>query len=100
MNIFWNLYNYYKQFLPKIEAKIKEIRAPIEKKLRDYVKIVTWKDISYWSIRETLQKTHKTIHKYMREYEVRNVYFFPQLFLSPKYFISESFTTIRHTFIE
>lgn len=37
--------------------------------MKDYVKIVRWKDISYWAIKETLHKTHKTLHKHMREFQ-------------------------------
>lgn len=73
INILWNIYHYYKQCIPVIITKIKEIRTPVEKKLKDYVKIVTWKDVNYWSIKETLRKTHKTIHKHIREYEVKCV---------------------------
>ncbi|KRT79521.1 hypothetical protein AMK59_8481, partial [Oryctes borbonicus] len=69
INVLWNIYQYYKQFLSTVILKIKEFRTPIEKKLKDYIKIVTWKDINYWSIKETLRKTHKAIHKHVREYE-------------------------------
>lgn len=71
MCILWNIYTYFSQFTNIVIAKIKEIRSPIEKKLKDYVKIVRWKDISYWAIKETLQKTHRTLHKYMRDF--RNI---------------------------
>ncbi|KAI4465363.1 midasin-related [Holotrichia oblita] len=71
INILWNIYHHYKHFLSVILLKIKEFRTPIEKKLKEYVKIVTWKDVNYWSIKETLHKTHKTIHKHIREFEVK-----------------------------
>lgn len=69
MSILWNVHAYFAQFSSNVLAKIKEIRMPIEKKLKDYIKIVRWKDISYWAIKETLHKTHKTLHKYMREFQ-------------------------------
>lgn len=69
ISLLWNLYHYFEQFLPNVLGKIKEQRMPIEKKLRDYIKIVRWKDISYWAIKEMLHKTHKTLHKYMREFQ-------------------------------
>lgn len=69
INVLWNVHLYYNQFLTNVHDKIKDLRAPIEKKLKDYVKIVRWKDISYWAIKETLTKTHKTLHKHMREFE-------------------------------
>ncbi|KAG8582222.1 hypothetical protein GDO81_007964 [Engystomops pustulosus] len=30
----WNLYHYYKQFLPSVEARISELRKPVEKELK------------------------------------------------------------------
>lgn len=69
ISVLWNLHQYFLQFSPNVLGKIKELRTPIEKKLKDYIKIVRWKDISYWAIKETLHKTHKTLHKYMREFQ-------------------------------
>lgn len=68
--VLWNLYNYYAQFFSNIETKIKNLRSPIEKKLKDFVKIARWNDISYWAVKETVEKTHKTLHKYIKEFEV------------------------------
>ncbi|OXU25001.1 hypothetical protein TSAR_006385 [Trichomalopsis sarcophagae] len=67
--ISWNIYNYYSQFLPDINNRISAIKAPIEKKLKDFVKIARWNDISYWSVKETVEKTHRTLHKHIKEYE-------------------------------
>ncbi|CAH2004333.1 unnamed protein product [Acanthoscelides obtectus] len=68
VSIFWNLYCYFKQYSQVITNKIKDVRTPIEKKLKDYVKIVRWKDINYWSIKETIDKSHRTLYKHMREF--------------------------------
>ncbi|KAF7997921.1 hypothetical protein HCN44_009319 [Aphidius gifuensis] len=67
--IFWNIHNYYSQFLTDVQNKITSIKMPIEKKLKDFVKIARWNDINYWSVKETVEKTHRTLHKYIREYE-------------------------------
>lgn len=55
-----------------MKNRIKEIRKPIEKELKDFVKIAKWNDINYWSVKETVEKTHRTLHKFMRKFEVRN----------------------------
>lgn len=73
IKILWNLYCYFDQFAINISNKIKDLRTPIEKKLKDYVKIVRWKDINYWAIKETVEKSHKTLHKFIREYQVKDV---------------------------
>ncbi|XP_063385869.1 midasin [Cydia fagiglandana] len=70
LSIFWNTYNYYAQFAPQVAAQIKEKRAPIEKKLRDFVKICSWdRDLSYWSVKDTVDKAHKALHKHTKEFE-------------------------------
>nr|XP_023017788.1 midasin [Leptinotarsa decemlineata] len=69
ISILWNIYIYFQQFTLAVSNKIKDLRSPIEKKLKDYVKIVRWKDINYWAIKETVDKSHKTLHKYMREFK-------------------------------
>ena len=33
-DVLWNLYSYYKQFIPDIEQTLQEIRKPIEKDLK------------------------------------------------------------------
>lgn len=70
INVLWNLHCYFDQYSVIISNKIRDLRSPIEKKLKDYVKIVKWKDISYWSVKETMEKSHKTLHKYMKEFRV------------------------------
>lgn len=67
--ILWNIYNYYKQFMVDVNARIEALKAPIEKKLKDFVKIARWNDITYWSVKKTVEKTHRTLHKFIKEYQ-------------------------------
>lgn len=67
--VLWNVYNYYKQFVEDVNARIAALKAPIEKKLKDYVKIARWNDISYWAVKETIEKTHRTLHKFVKEFQ-------------------------------
>ncbi|XP_013162741.1 PREDICTED: midasin-like [Papilio xuthus] len=70
LSILWNTYNFYSQFSMQIANAIKEKRTPIEKKLRDFVKICTWdRDLSYWSVKDTVEKAHKALHKQTKEFE-------------------------------
>ncbi len=34
-----------------------------------FVKIARWNDMNFWSVKATVEKTHKTLHKYMKELE-------------------------------
>ena len=69
LSLTWNIYNYYKQFINEVNLKINNIRTPIEKKLKDFVKITRWNDISYWAVKETIAKSHRTLHKLIKEFE-------------------------------
>lgn len=67
--IFWNIYLYYSQFLNDVQNKIKVLKEPIAKKLKDTIKITRWNDISYWSVKNTAEKTRRTLHKFVREFQ-------------------------------
>ncbi|XP_068087248.1 midasin [Hyperolius riggenbachi] len=68
-SLLWNLYNYYKQFLPSVQARITELRNPVEKELKDFVKISKWNDVSFWSVKQSVEKTHRTLFKFTKKFE-------------------------------
>jgi midasin (ATPase involved in ribosome maturation) len=70
MNVLWDVYHYYSQFSEAVAARIRNLRSPIEKKLKDCVKIFRWDDISHWAIRETITKIQKTLHKHIKQFKV------------------------------
>jgi midasin (ATPase involved in ribosome maturation) len=70
MNVLWNVYHYYSQFSEAVVARIRNLRSPIEKKLKDCVKIFRWDDISHWAIREATTRIHKTLHKHIKQFKV------------------------------
>lgn len=69
LSILWNTYNYYGQFKGDVDEKIATHRTVVEKKLKDFVKIARWNDINYWSIKETVEKTHRKLVKFIKEFE-------------------------------
>ncbi|XP_030850211.1 midasin [Strongylocentrotus purpuratus] len=68
--ILWNMYCYYRQFLPAVTMEIENKRKPIERELKDFVKIAKWNDISFWAMKQAVEKTHKTLIKFRKKYEV------------------------------
>uniref|UniRef100_A0A3Q2I9Y3 Midasin n=1 Tax=Equus caballus TaxID=9796 RepID=A0A3Q2I9Y3_HORSE len=68
-SVLWNLYHYYKQFFDQVQAKIVELRSPLEKELKEFVKISKWNDVSFWSIKQSVEKTHRTLFKFMKKFE-------------------------------
>ncbi|KAE8602908.1 hypothetical protein XENTR_v10014171 [Xenopus tropicalis] len=68
-SVLWNLYHYYKQFASTVQARITELRNPLEKELKEFVKISRWNDVSFWSVKQSVDKTHRTLFKYMKKFE-------------------------------
>lgn len=65
-----NLHTYYAQFSSEIDDTIKTMRAPIEKKLKEFVKIESYnKDLSYFSMKNNIARVHRHLHKFLREFE-------------------------------
>ncbi|XP_021695635.1 midasin [Aedes aegypti] len=65
-----NLHMYYDQFSDEIEEFIRTKRTPIEKKLKDFVKIESFnKDLSYFSMRNNIARVHRQLHKFLKEFE-------------------------------
>ncbi|KAF4522964.1 hypothetical protein B566_EDAN009554 [Ephemera danica] len=67
--LLWNAYIYFSQFSHPISVHLRSKRAPIEKKLKEIVKISRWTDTNYWALRQTTMKTHRTLHKHMKEFQ-------------------------------
>lgn len=70
ISIIHNLHAYYTQFSAEIEESIKSMRTPIEKKLKEFVKIESYnKDLSYFSMKNNVTRVHRHLHKFLREFE-------------------------------
>ncbi|KAM7394956.1 hypothetical protein PAMA_006612 [Pampus argenteus] len=68
-SLLWNLHKYYSQFSDCIQTKISQLRQPIEKELKDFVKISKWNDVSFWSIKQSVEKTHRTLFKFVKKFQ-------------------------------
>ncbi|XP_064196020.1 midasin isoform X1 [Anguilla rostrata] len=68
-SLLWNLYKYYSQFSESVQTKITQLRQPIEKELKDFVKISRWNDVSFWSIKQSVEKTHRKLFKFVKKFE-------------------------------
>ncbi|KAI9260402.1 hypothetical protein EDC94DRAFT_542138 [Helicostylum pulchrum] len=63
-----NVYLYYSQFQEHANTMLAQLRKPIEKDLKDFVKIATWKDVNIYALRQSAAKTHRQLHKCIRKY--------------------------------
>ncbi|OQR67775.1 midasin-like, partial [Tropilaelaps mercedesae] len=64
-----NVHKYYGQFLPTMEEKIQATRKEIDNDIKDYIKIVRYKDTSYLAIKQSAEKSHKKLHRCLRDFE-------------------------------
>uniref|UniRef100_A0A182WJD3 Midasin n=1 Tax=Anopheles minimus TaxID=112268 RepID=A0A182WJD3_9DIPT len=66
----YNIHMYFDQFSEEIEEHVRTKRVPIEKKLKDFVKIESFnKDLSYFSMRNNIARVHRQLHKFLKEFE-------------------------------
>lgn len=66
-----NLQLYFSQFSNEVADTVKSRRAPIEKKLREFVKIQSYnKDLSYFSMRNNVANVHRNLNKFLKEYRL------------------------------
>ncbi|XP_034479634.1 midasin [Drosophila innubila] len=66
-----NLQLYFAQFSNEVTDTVKTRRAPIEKKLREFVKIQSYnKDLSYFSMRNNVASVHRNLNKFLKEYRL------------------------------
>lgn len=72
MNILYHTTRMYSVFVPAVTEYIAGIKGPIEKKLKDQVKLGKWDDQSFFSLRETVHKIHHQLFKLIYEYRQAN----------------------------
>lgn len=53
---------------PKIESHIQTQRAGIDKAIKDFIKLASWKDINIHALRASAQKSHRQLHKNIRKF--------------------------------
>lgn len=72
ITIVHNLHQYFDQFSAEIDVRLKAVRAGVEKKLKDFVKMESYsKYLSYFSHEANIASVHRKLHKFLREYETQ-----------------------------
>jgi midasin len=82
ISIMHNLHLYFSQFSQQVQDKIDFVRKPVEKKLKEFVKIESFnKNLSYFSMRSNIQGVHHNLHKILKEFELEVMKKMNELFL-------------------
>ena len=66
--ILWHTAVFYRQFSALVERKRRALKTPIEKKLRDFIKIMHSNPRNYYAMKEAVTKAHCTILRHMKEW--------------------------------
>ncbi|GMF26510.1 unnamed protein product [Phytophthora lilii] len=68
-NMLYHLYRYYGQHLNYLERQWSGLKAPIQRKLVEFVKICRWDEQTYYSLAESAEKSHRKLMKFVRDYD-------------------------------
>ncbi|CAH0485031.1 unnamed protein product [Peronospora farinosa] len=68
-NMLYHLYRYYGQHLGYLERQWSGLKAPIQRKLVEFVKICRWDEQTYYSLAESAEKSHRKLMKFVRDYD-------------------------------
>ena len=55
-------------FLPRIEESLGKQRAEIDKTIKDFIKLASWKDVNPLALKASAQKSHRQLHRSMRKF--------------------------------
>ena len=58
-----SIWFYYMQFFDHISSHLAHLREPIEKRLKDEVKLARWDEQSYYSLADSTEKNHRKLMK-------------------------------------
>lgn len=63
-----NIVNNARLFITRIEDSVRTQRAVIDKAIKDFVKLASWKDVNIFALRASAQKSHKQLHRNIRKF--------------------------------
>ncbi|KAK3846925.1 MAG: hypothetical protein J3R72DRAFT_519841 [Linnemannia gamsii] len=64
----WNVHQYYMQFTESVQTYVATLKKPIEKEMKEHVKIASWKDTNIHALKASALKTHRRLNKLLRKY--------------------------------
>lgn len=64
-----NVVKFYEQFMPAVNAFWNQVQMPLEKKLKEFIKINKWDEQSYYALKESTEKAHRKLFQFAKAYE-------------------------------
>lgn len=60
--------HYFAQQESKLNTKLSEQRATVEKEIKDFIKLASWRDVNVQALKQSAQKTHRLLYKSIRKF--------------------------------
>jgi midasin len=68
VNLLESLDGYYNRFIPHATKSLSEQRNALEKDIRDFIKLASWRDINVHSLRQSAKNSHRQLYKRVRKF--------------------------------
>jgi midasin len=63
-----NLVANMRLFLPRIDESLRTQRATLDKAIKDFVKLASWKDVNVYALKASAVKSHRQLHRSVRKF--------------------------------
>ncbi|EIW71201.1 hypothetical protein TREMEDRAFT_37629 [Tremella mesenterica DSM 1558] len=55
-------------YSPRVKESLQQQRSVLDKSIRDFVKLASWKDVNVYALRASAQRTHRQLHRAIRKF--------------------------------
>lgn len=62
------LVDYYRRFTSKVETALTSRRELIDKEVKSFIKLASWKDVNVLALKASAQRTHHQLHRSIRKF--------------------------------
>lgn len=67
-HILHSVHQYYSLFSSEILTHLSEKKAALEKEIRDFIKLASWKDVNVQALKQSAQRTHRHLYRIVRKF--------------------------------
>ena len=54
----------------RLEGALKALTGPVEKEVREFVRLAKWEDRNHYAMAASAEKAHRKLHKFTRKFKV------------------------------
>ncbi len=59
---------YFSQFVSRVNASLSSQQQELEKEIRNFIKLASWRDINVHALKQSAQRTHRQLYKCVRKF--------------------------------